>query len=295
MTEAGREFAPIVRQLGEWGQRWFRPKFDRNELDVGVLMWDMRRSIKADAFPAGRISVQFDFSDLPASKRTWWLVSNGEEVDLCPSDPGFEVGLYVVTDLRTMTRVFMGDLPLKTAIGSGQIELDGSRELRQQFERWLGLSGFADIEDARCRTGMAAIATAPNGGARLTTLRLEAPPPDFAGIHHFVLDLSVPRRRAGRSTRPKNCIICRRTWSMIPKRPAPDLIVSAFTRVLRRAVGGHRFSGKIVLQQQCIGAAYPCRSSPVSTTSPATTTIGRSGSGRRSSGCGRRRIAARAS
>ena len=34
LTEAGREFAPIVRQLGEWGQRWFRPKFDRNELDV---------------------------------------------------------------------------------------------------------------------------------------------------------------------------------------------------------------------------------------------------------------------
>jgi DNA-binding HxlR family transcriptional regulator len=153
LTEAGREFAPIVRQLGEWGQRWFRPKFDRNDLDVGLLMWDMRRSIKPDAFPAGRVSVQFDFSGLPASKRTWWLISNGEEVDLCPNDPGYEVGLYVVTDLRTMTRVFMGDLPLKTAIGSGEIELDGSRELRQQFERWLGLSGFADIEDARCSTG----------------------------------------------------------------------------------------------------------------------------------------------
>jgi DNA-binding HxlR family transcriptional regulator len=151
LTEAGREFAPIVRQLGEWGQRWFRPKFDRHDLDVGLLMWDMRRSIKTDAFPAGRISVQFEFSDLPASKRTWWLVNNGEDVDLCPNDPGFEVGLYVVTDLRTMTRVFMGDLALKAAIGSGEIELDGSRELRQCFERWLGLSGFAEIEDARCQ------------------------------------------------------------------------------------------------------------------------------------------------
>ena len=99
------------------------------------------------------LPVQFDFSGLPAPKRTWWLVSNGEEVDLCPNDPGYEVGLYVATDLRTMTRVFMGDLALKAAISSGQIELDGSRELRQQFERWLGLSGFADIEDARCQTG----------------------------------------------------------------------------------------------------------------------------------------------
>jgi len=151
LTQAGQEFAPIIRQLGEWGQRWFRPKFDRNDLDVSVLMWDMRRCIKVGTFPSRRISVQFDFSDLPASKRTWWLVSNGEEADLCPTDPGFDVGLYVETDLRTMTRVFMGDLSMRAAISAGQIELDGGRELRQCFERWLGLSSFAEIEDARNR------------------------------------------------------------------------------------------------------------------------------------------------
>jgi DNA-binding HxlR family transcriptional regulator len=151
LTQAGQEFGPIVRQLGEWGQRWFRPKFDRNDLDVTVLMWDMRRCVKVDEFPPGRISVQFDFFDLPASKRTWWLVSSGEEADLCPTDPGFEVGLYVATDLRTMTRVFMGDLSMRAAMSAGQIELDGARELRQGFERWLGLSSFAEIENARNR------------------------------------------------------------------------------------------------------------------------------------------------
>jgi hypothetical protein len=93
--------------------------------------------------------VRFGFTDLPASKRSWWLVSDGEEIDLCPADPGFEVGLYVTTDLQTMTRVFMGDLAMKSAIASGRIELDGTRELRQRLERWLGLSGFAGIGDAR--------------------------------------------------------------------------------------------------------------------------------------------------
>src|SRR5262249_7442355 len=153
LTQAGREFARIVRQWGEWGQRWFRSGYVRDELDVTLLMWDMRRCIEVDAFPTGRTCVQFDFSDLPASKRTWWLVSDGEEVDLCPADPGFEVGLYVATDLRTMTRVFMGDLAFKSAIASGQIELDGPRELRQRFERWLGMSGFAHIGDARRAVG----------------------------------------------------------------------------------------------------------------------------------------------
>jgi DNA-binding HxlR family transcriptional regulator len=153
LTQAGREFAPIIRQLGEWGQRWFRSRYVRDELDVTVLMWDMRRCIKADAFRAGRTCVQFDFSDLPTSKRTWWLVSDREEADLCPADPGFEVDLYVATDLRTMTRVFMGDLAMKSAVASGEIELDGPRELRQSFERWLGLSGFAEIADARRSLG----------------------------------------------------------------------------------------------------------------------------------------------
>jgi hypothetical protein len=109
----------------------------------------MRRNIKPGAFPPRRISVQFRFSDLPASKRNWWLVSNTDEVDLCATDPGFEVELYVTTDLRTMGLVWIGELPVRTAIASGRIRLDGSRELMTPFEKWLGLSGFAGIKDGR--------------------------------------------------------------------------------------------------------------------------------------------------
>jgi DNA-binding HxlR family transcriptional regulator len=157
LTPAGREFGPMIRALGEWGQRWFRSKFDANEVDVGLLMWDMRRCVSVEAFPSRRISVQFDFTDQPAPKRRWWFVSDGNEVDLCPTDPGFEVGLYVATNLRTMTRVFMGDLSLKAAISAGHIELDGPSELCRCFERWLGLSGFAGIEDARGRPPLRAV------------------------------------------------------------------------------------------------------------------------------------------
>jgi DNA-binding HxlR family transcriptional regulator len=149
LTQAGKEFAPIVACLGEWGQRWFRSKFGPDELDVRTLVWDMHRTVKSEAFPPGRISVQLDFSDLPVSNRTWWLVCDHGEVSICPTDPGFEVNLFVATDLRTMTRVWMGDIPVRVALSSGGIELEGSREFRQRFERWLGLSGFAGIQDAR--------------------------------------------------------------------------------------------------------------------------------------------------
>jgi DNA-binding HxlR family transcriptional regulator len=150
LTDAGREFAPMIRYLGEWGQRWFRSKFTPDEIDVRLLTWEMRRTITPDAFPPGRISVQFDFVDQPSSKRYWWIVCDGTEVDLCPTDPGYEVSLFVTTDLKTFTRVWMGDLSFKNAVASGKIELDGSRDFRRCFEQWLGRSGFAGVKAAKC-------------------------------------------------------------------------------------------------------------------------------------------------
>ena len=148
LTEAGLDFAPLVHLLGEWGQRWFRSKFGADELDVGLLTWEMRRLVKPDAFPEGRVNVRFDFSDQPAEKRHWWIVSNGAEVDLCPVDPGYEVDLLVMTDLPTLTRVWMGDLSAKSAMATGKIELEGPRIFRRSFEHWLGLSCFAGIRKA---------------------------------------------------------------------------------------------------------------------------------------------------
>jgi DNA-binding HxlR family transcriptional regulator len=170
LTESGRDFAPIVEQLGQWGQRWYRSRFTRDELDVGVLMWALRRRVDSNVFPPERIAVQFDFSDQPASKRSWWLVCEDGQIDICSTDPGFEVGLYVATDLRTMTRVYMGDLPVPTAVRSAAIKLSGLRELSRRFERWLGLSCFAGILDPRQRAHRPAnrVRSAPAASLQMT-------------------------------------------------------------------------------------------------------------------------------
>src|SRR3989442_7373574 len=89
------------------------------------------------------------FVFLGKQKAAWGMRTCLEFRLVLSADPGLEVGLYVTTDLQTMTRVWMGDLAMKSAIASGRIELDGARELRQRLERWLGLSGFAGIADAK--------------------------------------------------------------------------------------------------------------------------------------------------
>jgi hypothetical protein len=149
LTDAGREFGPIVEKLGTWGQHWFRTTFSKDELDVTLLMWDMRRTVRPEAFPPGQNTVQLELAGVPAGKRNWWLVCNAQEVDLCATDPGFEVDLFVTTDLKTATRIWMGDLAVKAAMSMGSLKLNGSRDLQRHFEAWLGRSSFAGVEDAR--------------------------------------------------------------------------------------------------------------------------------------------------
>lgn len=149
LMRARQEFGPMVTQLGTWAQRWFRSTFAAGELDVGVLMWDMRCTVDPKALPSIRTTVQFIFTDLPASSRSWWLVNEAGEVDLCPVDPGDEAALQIRTTLRAMTRVWMGDLSIGAAQRSGQLTALGPRDLKRCLESWLGLSPYAPIADAR--------------------------------------------------------------------------------------------------------------------------------------------------
>jgi DNA-binding HxlR family transcriptional regulator len=149
LTVQGREFEPIIHLLGEWGQRWYRTKYGDDELDVSLLMWDMRRKVHPECFPPGRTTVHFVFSGVPAGRRLWWLISATSGVDVCPINPGFEVDLQVSTHVRTLARIWLGDLSCKAALSAGDVKLEGPRSLQRHFESWLGSSPFAHVKDAR--------------------------------------------------------------------------------------------------------------------------------------------------
>jgi hypothetical protein len=65
------------------------------------------------------------------------------------TDPGFEVDLFIATDVRTMTAVWMGDIALESAVASGALETHGPTDLRRRLKDWLGLSAFAPIKSRR--------------------------------------------------------------------------------------------------------------------------------------------------
>ena len=144
LTRAGRELQPLIEGFGVWGQRWVEKKTTLKNLDPQLLMWDMRRNLDPTPMPKRRSTIQFLYPDVPQAHRTWWLiVAPGKEVDLCSVDPGFEVDLFVSSDLKTMTAIWMGLETLRKAVHDRRVQLVGDKHLATTMQAWLGLSPFA--------------------------------------------------------------------------------------------------------------------------------------------------------
>lgn len=144
LTPSGEELRPVIMAFGVWGQRWIRSDVSLANLDPALLMWDMRRNLNCTPMPKRRATIEFMYPDVPKQQREWWLVvTPGEDVDLCSINPGFDVDLYVSSDLRTMTAIWMGREQLKRALREGNVKLTGDRQLAQSIETWLALSPFA--------------------------------------------------------------------------------------------------------------------------------------------------------
>jgi DNA-binding HxlR family transcriptional regulator len=146
LTEAGQEFRAVIDALGAWGQRW-TIRIQPQNLDAMLFMWNVRRRIALDRLPERRVVVHFHFA-VPAAHRgprTFWLVLERAGVDLCLTDPGFDVDIHVEAGLAAMAKVWLGDISFSEATRAKKIELSGPPALTRQFPSWLLLSRFAAV------------------------------------------------------------------------------------------------------------------------------------------------------
>jgi HxlR-like helix-turn-helix len=144
LTAAGKELGGVIESIGTWGQRWIDGGLSLENLDPTLLMWDMRRNLDPRPLPRRRCVIQFIHPDLQPARRNFWLVVEPDGgVDLCLIDPGYDIDLYVTTDVRTMTAVWMGLARLRDELAARRVSLAGNRGIGAQMERWLGYSHFA--------------------------------------------------------------------------------------------------------------------------------------------------------
>lgn len=144
LTPSGRDLAPIVQGLGRWALQWVDSDCSLSNLDVRLLMWNMRRNLRPDPMPNRRVTIEFKFPELPYDESRYWLiVAPSQPVDLCSLDPGHETDLLVTSNLRAMTSAWMGMSHFQAELRAGHIELDGDPHLLATFTQWIGQSGLA--------------------------------------------------------------------------------------------------------------------------------------------------------
>ncbi|HXK56127.1 MAG: helix-turn-helix transcriptional regulator [Gammaproteobacteria bacterium] len=148
LTQAGKETLPLLQSVGEWGMRWARGDLRDSDLDVGLLMLYLQRSVKTEMLPGNESVIKFTFTDLTKFS-SWWLLVKGANVDTCLEDPGKEVDIYLTTDLRTMVNCWMGDESYRQVIADKRMTLVGPPALTRNVQSWIADSIFAGIPPAR--------------------------------------------------------------------------------------------------------------------------------------------------
>lgn len=144
-TRIADELEPIVHALGEWAHRNIDADVTLENLDARLLMWNMRRKINAAALPTGRRSViRFIYPELPNPEQSYWLLARpGMPVDLCLTDPGHDVDLFVTAQLKAMTSAWIGFSTFEAEIASERISLIGDPALVANLGSWMVRSSYA--------------------------------------------------------------------------------------------------------------------------------------------------------
>jgi len=142
-TAACEALLPVVMSVGEWGLCWARHNLSEQDFDLDFLLYYLERSIDTTKLPGDRAVVQFKFRDL-AERKDWWLLVEGDHVDVCITAPGRDVDVYFTTTVRTMHDVWMGDRSYREAILSGDLSVEGDPALTRRVSAWLRPSVFVN-------------------------------------------------------------------------------------------------------------------------------------------------------
>lgn len=141
LTPAGEGLERVIDALGAWGARWAFPDPRPDELEPGLLLWWLRRRIRTERLPPRRIVVQFDFPR--ARRERFWLLLAPTDMSVCLDDPGFHPDVLVTADLAVFYQVWLGRLPLETALRAGTVLIEGQSALVRAFPHWLEWSPMA--------------------------------------------------------------------------------------------------------------------------------------------------------
>ncbi|MDA4847420.1 winged helix-turn-helix transcriptional regulator [Hoeflea poritis] len=141
-TKSALELQPVLMALGNWGMKWTQSNLSADDYDVELLMLYLERSIDLEGLLVPRIVVRFEFVDL-AEQRLWWVIAEPASVEICTTNPEFDVDVFLTVPLGLMTNIWLGHDSYRRAESAGELILHGNAALVRNIESWLRCSEFS--------------------------------------------------------------------------------------------------------------------------------------------------------
>lgn len=141
LTPAGKALAPVLTEMGKWGMRYACEGMTEKQNTASGLMRDFAGALNVDELPSCDTVIQFNLTDVEETPKRYIHVQDGT-VQVCDTDLGFEVDVYVKATVSEMTRIWYGELDILAAIDSGRISVSAAPVYLRGIRRWLRISSF---------------------------------------------------------------------------------------------------------------------------------------------------------
>jgi len=141
LTPSGKALAPVLTEIGKWGMRWASDSMTDKQNTAWGLVRDFAGGIDVDELPASDTSIRFHLSDVEESPTHYIHVRDGK-VQVCDTDLGFEVDVYITSTLDVLTRVWYGEIDMAVALEGGRMKVDAAPVYCRRINRWLRISSF---------------------------------------------------------------------------------------------------------------------------------------------------------
>ncbi len=138
LTAAGRDLAGVLETMAAWGERW--AEIGPEQTDPGFTLWAWcTAQLNREALPDERVVIAFRFVDQPPGNRSYWLLVENREAQVCSTDPGGEPAVYVEAQTRCFLDWHRGRLPWARALRTRGITVEGDPALAAELPTWNAL------------------------------------------------------------------------------------------------------------------------------------------------------------
>lgn len=141
LTPSGKALAPVLTEMGKWGMCWARDGMTEKQNTASGLVRDFAGALCIDELPSCDTVIRFELTDVEESPTRYVHVQNGV-TQVCDTDLGFEVDVYIKSTLKIMTGIWYGEIDMYAAINERSMNVTAASVYTRHITRWLGISSF---------------------------------------------------------------------------------------------------------------------------------------------------------